>query len=111
MNTQPLPGTSEPGWVEPRFVSLPSRHAQPEGVRALMAWKMGDCQVVRFRDSDGLHMAISCDQRMPTWDEIKTARYRLLPDDATFALLLPPRAEYIDHPLRPNVVELTEINP
>lgn len=33
--------------------------------------------------------------RYPTWDEITDARYSLLPDDRTFALLLPPRGEYV----------------
>lgn len=33
--------------------------------------------------------------RYPTWDEIADARERLLPDDRTFAMLLPPPAEYV----------------
>ena len=34
--------------------------------------------------------------RYPTWDEIKDARYRFVPDAVTMALYLPPRAEYVN---------------
>lgn len=37
--------------------------------------------------------------RYPTWDEIRDARYLLLPDEITVGILLPPRAEYVNvHP-------------
>lgn len=37
--------------------------------------------------------------RYPTWDEISEARYTLIPDEVTMAMLLPPRAQYINtHP-------------
>lgn len=34
--------------------------------------------------------------RYPTWDEIAHARYALLPDELTFGILLPPKAEYVN---------------
>lgn len=34
--------------------------------------------------------------RYPSWDEITEARYRFVPDDVTMAMLLPPRAEYVN---------------
>ena len=34
--------------------------------------------------------------RYPTWDEVKVARYRLLPDAATVAMLLPPAGEFVN---------------
>lgn len=34
--------------------------------------------------------------RYPSWDEIHDARYRFLPDKCTMALLLPPKAEYVN---------------
>ena len=34
--------------------------------------------------------------RYPTWDEIADARYRFIPDEVTVAMLLPPRAEYVN---------------
>lgn len=33
--------------------------------------------------------------RYPHWDEISHARYELLPDDITVAMLLPPAGEYV----------------
>ena len=37
--------------------------------------------------------------RYPTWDEISDARYQFIPDSVTMAMLLPPRAEYVNaHP-------------
>lgn len=34
--------------------------------------------------------------RYPTWDEIREARERFTPDEVTMAMLLPPRAEYVN---------------
>jgi hypothetical protein len=37
--------------------------------------------------------------RYPTWDEIRQAREEFVPDEVTVAMLLPPKAEYInEHP-------------
>lgn len=33
--------------------------------------------------------------RYPTWDEIADARYKLLPQDLTFVMFLPPPSEYV----------------
>lgn len=45
------------------------------------------------------HLSISHPSRYPSWDEIADARYELIPDDVTVALLLPPRDEYVNaHP-------------
>lgn len=42
------------------------------------------------------HMSISHPSRYPTWDEMKTARYRLLPDDCYMVQILPPKAQYLN---------------
>lgn len=42
------------------------------------------------------HVSISHPARYPTWDEIADARYALVPDEVTMAMLLPPRAEYVN---------------
>jgi hypothetical protein len=44
----------------------------------------------------GWHVSISTPYRNPTWEEIRQARYDLVPDDVTMAMLLPPREEYIN---------------
>ena len=42
------------------------------------------------------HLSISHPARYPSWDEIKEARYALLPDDCTMAMLLPPKSQYVN---------------
>jgi len=34
--------------------------------------------------------------RLPTWEEIKEARYRFVPDHCVMAQILPPKSSYID---------------
>jgi hypothetical protein len=46
--------------------------------------------------SDLWHLSISHPVRYPTWDEVADARYELVPDDVTMAMLLPPRDEYVN---------------
>lgn len=45
--------------------------------------------------------------RYPSWDELAHARYALLPDDRTFGILLPPKAEYVN--LHPTCFHLYEV--
>jgi hypothetical protein len=54
------------------------------------------------------HLSISRTDRYPSWDEIKEARYALLPDDCTMAMLLPPKSEYVN--LHPNCFHLHELS-
>lgn len=42
------------------------------------------------------HCSISHPYRYPTWDEIAHIRYELMPDDITVAMILPPKAEYVN---------------
>ena len=44
----------------------------------------------------GWHLSISTPYRNPTWEEIREARYAFIPDDVTVAMILPPRAEYVN---------------
>lgn len=52
-------------------------------------------------EPQGLHMSISFRNhrgeltRYPSWDEIAHARYELLPEHLTFAMVLPPPSEYV----------------
>lgn len=54
------------------------------------------------------HLSISCADRYPTWEEIKDARYSLLPMGLTFAQLLPPLNEFVN--IHPNCFHLWEID-
>jgi hypothetical protein len=62
----------------------------------------------RFGNGSKLwHLSISRTDRYPGWDEIKDARYTLLPLGFTFALLLPPPNEYVN--VHPNCFHLWQI--
>jgi hypothetical protein len=75
------------------------------------AYARGDCRIWVSREVHGhelrWHLSISCTNRYPTWDEIKDARYALLPDECIMAMLLPPKAEYVN--IHPNCFHLHEI--
>jgi hypothetical protein len=44
------------------------------------------------------HVSVSHPRRYPGWDEIADVRYKLVPNDVTMALLLPPPDDYVnDH--------------
>ena len=45
--------------------------------------------------------------RIPTWDEIKDARYEFVPDDVNMAMMLPPKRLYMN--LHPTTMHLYEI--
>ena len=61
-------------------------------------YKNGALQVIVTKDppDDRWHLSISHPHRYPTWEEIKRARYDLLPDAVTMAMLLPPKSEYVN---------------
>jgi hypothetical protein len=55
--------------------------------------------IVAWDHVNGWHLSISHPTRNPTWEEIRDARYELLPDACTVGMLLPPKAEYVNvHP-------------
>lgn len=53
------------------------------------------------------HLSISHPTRYPTWAEIKFARYQILPDNITMAMLLPPQDQFVN--IHPNCFHLHEI--
>lgn len=60
------------------------------------AFRMGGCNVILSKQKAGWHLSISKPNKMPTWEEVRDARYALIPDEATMALLLPPQSEYVN---------------
>jgi hypothetical protein len=60
------------------------------------AYRMGRCQILVSRQKVGWHLSVSKPDKLPTWEEMRDARYALVPDEATMALLLPPRSEYVN---------------
>ena len=57
---------------------------------------MGRCNILVSQQRVGWHLSISRKDRLPSWEEIRDARYACIPDEATMALLLPPRSEYVN---------------
>ena len=55
----------------------------------------------------GWHLSISHISRVPTWDEIKEARYMFCPDEVHMAMILPPKAEFVN--LHKTTMHLYEI--
>ena len=45
--------------------------------------------------------------RLPTWDELKDARYRFCPDEVYMAIILPPKSDYMN--LHPTTMHLYEV--
>lgn len=73
---------------------------------------MNGCRIIVSNDpSDaprpGWHLSISRKDHDPAWDEIATARYRLLPDIEEMAMYLPPLDEYVN--LHPFTFHLHEV--
>ena len=60
------------------------------------------------REGEFWHLSISHPTRYPKWDEIKEARYALLPDGITMGILFPPKSEYVN--IHPNCFHLHEVH-
>jgi hypothetical protein len=71
------------------------------------ARQIGQCFVFAGIEAGKWHMSISHPGRYPTWDEIKEARYRFVPNEVTMGMILPPREQYVN--LHPNCFHLHEI--
>lgn len=67
----------------------------------------GEFAVIVSIDAGFWHMSISHPSRYPTFDEIRDARYKYVPDEVTMAMLFPPKAEYVN--VHPNCFHLWQI--
>lgn len=97
------------GWRELQPVRLPLTTDADEPTRA---FAKGPCHVLVGHENRvgklRWHLSISCSTRYPGWEEIKDARYSLLPVGLTFAQILPPLNEYVN--VSPNCFHLWEID-
>jgi len=78
----------------------------PGGTSAQL-FRDGPLTVLVAQEEGRWHLSISHVRRYPRWDEIADARYDLLPDALEMAMVLPPRANYVN--LNPNVFHLWEM--
>ena len=63
------------------------------GYQGLPLWSLhGD----GGKENGRLHLSISHKDRLPTWDEIKEIRERLLPADAFMCIPFPPKKHWVN---------------
>lgn len=74
----------------------------------LVGFRFHGCKVLVSREFGKWHMSISRPDRYPDWDDIRDARYALLPDTITMAMLLPKKSEYVN--IHQNCFHLHEID-
>lgn len=109
-----IPGTFKERPHEPVEISVPAWFAAQHGY-GVRRFALGDCTVLVAREPLGpagelrWHLSISHPSRYPTWDEIKTARYKLTPPALRMAMLLPPPDEYVNVAAQDNVFHLHEL--
>jgi len=109
------------GWRERDMRAMVARSADELGAMRQLAltgtrmFDKGSCKVLvsqEPRPNKGTrtwwHLSISCENRYPTWDEIKDARYSLLPMGLYFAQILPPMNEFVN--IHPNCFHVWEID-
>lgn len=70
-------------------------------------FRMGECAVIVSIDSGRWHLSISAPGRLPTYEELKKARYEFLPDEIYAAQIFPPQSEFVN--VNPHVLHLWEI--
>jgi hypothetical protein len=121
-----IPGTVEPGYREqpiqelglpPEMLAQMARFGIDADDVGMRRYRMGDCTIIcssgeriGVNGERRWHLTISTPHRHPTWDEIKTARYRLMPLDKCFAMLLPPPEVYVNVDAQDHVFQLHEVN-
>lgn len=74
---------------------------------ALVGFRFRGCKILVSREMGKWHLSISRPERYPDWDDIRDARYALLPDNITMAMLLPPTSQYVN--VHKNCFHLHEI--
>lgn len=109
-----IPGTHEPGFIErpvleyavPRV--LQELHDRMGSKEVHLFW-MGECRAILSLDDGRWHLTISCADRHPTWDELKTARYRICGPDITMAMITPPVERYVNIPSQDHVFHFWQL--
>lgn len=58
---------------------------------------MGRCRIIITIDNGRWHLSISTDNPkiLPSYKEIKAARYRFIPDEVYMAEIFPPKADFV----------------
>lgn len=78
------------------------------GGYSICGFKFRGCKILVSREFGKWHLSISHPAYYPDWDTIRDARYALLPDNLTMAMLLPPTGQYVN--IHNNCFHLHEID-
>lgn len=62
----------------------------------MQVFKFGECSVITSIDGGKKHLSISHDERLPTYEELKEARYKFFPDVPYMAQIFPPKSEFVN---------------
>lgn len=115
-----VPGTWEhgdPGAPIPRPLSRQEQVTARQLGMTGQRFSLGQATVFVTREPAGKngallwHLSISRLNRHPSWDDLKAARYRLLPHELTFAVLLPPPTEFVNVPEQDHVFHVWQVEP
>ncbi len=56
-----------------------------------------------------IHMSVSHEDRLPTWDEMKELREEILPMNRDFVMFFPKAEDYVN--IHPNCLHILELKP
>jgi len=71
-------------------------------------FKFGRCDVIITIDGGAWHLSISTREALPSYKELKQARYKFCPDNIYMAEIFPPKDEFVN--IHPYVRHLYQIN-
>lgn len=71
-------------------------------------YQVGGCSVIHSVEDGMNHISLSNPHRLPTYEEMKTARYKICPDVKYMAQIFPPESEFVN--VHPNCLHLYELN-
>lgn len=100
---------SERDYARVEFPEPQKTMLKVNGSLDIKAFQKGDLKILVSTDEGRIHMSISHATRYPAWDEIRDARYALLPLGKHFVMALPPPQNYVN--LHPFVFHLWELSP
>lgn len=88
---------------------------ETQGFKGHIVYRSGKLKAIVSRDeykpgaNKVWHLSIAHPSRLPSWQEVHDARYTLIPDEAVMAMVLPPKAEYVNiHEFCFHLYELTD---
>lgn len=68
---------------------------------------MGKCFVIVAKEDNCWHLSISKKDKLPSYQNLKDARYKFLPNDVVMAQIFPPKSEFVN--VHPYCLHLWEI--